>query len=323
VESGSGEDELKSREPAGKVTNRASDLRASPGERATDRVGAGIGFDVISVLCFSLVDVLAKWLGQDYPAVQIVFFRYFFGLIPVAVFVWRSGGLSSLRTRRLPLHMVRASLLFIALSLFFEALQRVPLADAIAVAFTAPLFVTALAGPLLGEAVDARRWGAVSFGFLGALIMVQPGSAAFRPEALLVLGSAFAFSLLVTLTRRMTQTETNVALVTYSTLFAGAWSVPFLPFVWQAPAGEDIKLFVLIGLVGGVAAFFVIQAYRHAPVSVLAPFDYSALIWGALFGWLIWHERPGPAIWIGAAIVAVAGVYIAKREAGARARPPN
>ena len=302
------------------MTKRLSTARPATGERASDRVGAGIGFDLMAVLCFALVDVIAKWLGQDYPAVQIVFFRYFFGLIPVAVLVWRSGGLSGLRTRRLALHIVRGSLLFVALSLFFEALQRLPLADAVAVAFTAPLFVTALAGPVLGEAVGLRRWATVGFGFLGALIMVQPGSAAFRPEALFVLGSAFAFSLLVTLTRRLTRTETNVALLTYSTVFAGAWSLPFLPFVWQPPAGEDVKLFVLIGLVGGVAAFFIIQAYRHTPVSVLAPFDYTALIWGALFGWLIWREQPGPEIWIGAAIVAGAGVYIARREASEAAR---
>ena len=299
------------------------DSKASPGERASDRIGPGIGFDLVSVLCFALVDVMAKWLGQDYASLQIVFFRYLFGLLPVAVLVWRSGGLASLHTRRLPLHVVRASLLFIALSLFFEALQRLPLADAVAVAFTAPLFVTALAGPVLGEAVGARRWGAVAFGFVGALIMINPGSAAFRPDALLVLGSAFAFSVLVTLTRRMTRTETNVALLTYSTLFAGAWSLPFLPFVWRPPASEDLGLFVLIGLVGGVAAFFVIQAYRHAPVSVLAPFDYSALIWGAIFGWVIWRDEPALEIWIGAAIVAGAGIYIARHEASASARRPH
>ncbi len=308
------------------MTTGSLQTPAQPGERASDRIGPGIGFELISVICFSLVDGLAKWLGQDYPAVQIVFFRYFFGLLPVAVFVWRAGGLSSLRTRRLPLHMLRASLLFVALLLFFQALQSLPLAEAIAVAFTAPLFVTALAGPMLGEAVDVRRWGAVAVGFLGALIMVRPGSATFRPEALLVLGSALAFSLLVTLTRRMTRTETNVALLAYSTLFAGTLCLPFLPFVWLPPAGEDLWLFALIGLIGGVAAFFVIQAYRHAPVSVLAPFDYTALIWGALFGWLIWREQPGLQIWLGAAIVAAAGVYIARREAGAAGRrttPPT
>ncbi|MDX1576764.1 MAG: DMT family transporter [Kiloniellales bacterium] len=302
----------------GEVRNGISRAASRAGERDGDRIGAGIGFDLLAVVCFAVVDVLAKWLGEGYPAVQIVFFRYLFGLLPVAIFVWRSGGLAGLRTRRLPLHILRASLLFVALTLFFEALQHLPLAEAIAVAFTAPLFVTALAGPLLGEAVDARRWGAVIIGFLGALIMVQPGGAAFRPEALLVLGSAFAFSLLVTLTRRMTKTETNVALLSYSTFFAGVWSLPFLPFVWQPPVVEDLKLFALIGLVGGVAAFFIIQAYRHAPVSVLAPFDYTALIWGALFGWLIWREQPGAEVWVGAAIVSAAGVYIARREAGGR-----
>ena len=290
------------------------------GDRASDRIGLGIGFDLLAVLSFSVVDVLAKWLGEDYPSVQILFFRYLFGLLPVAVFVWLSGGLGSLRTRRLPLHILRASLLFVALLLFFEALQHLPLAETIAVAFTAPLFVTALAGPLLGETVGARRWGAVIVGFIGALIMVQPGSATFRPEALLVLGSAFAFALLVTLTRRLTRTETNVALLTYSTLFAGAWSLPFLPFVWQPPAADHLPFFVVIGLIGGVAAFFIILAYRNAPVSVLAPFDYSALIWGALFGWIFWREQPSLEIWVGAAIVAAAGVYIARREAGAPGR---
>ncbi len=209
-----------------------------------------------------------------------------------------------------------------ALLLFFEALQSLPLAEAIAVAFMAPLIVTALAGPVLGETVGARRWVAVIVGFIGALIMVRPGTAAFHPEALLVVGSAFAFSLLVLLTRRMTRTESAVSLLTYSTIFAGALSVPFLAQVWRPPAGEDLGLFVLIGIVGGVAAYLVILAYRYAPVSVLARFDYTGLIWGALLGWLIWREQPDPPVWIGAAIVALAGLYITRREArqGRRAR---
>ncbi len=289
---------------------------------AGDRVGFAILSSVSAVFCFSMVDALAKWLGQDYAAMQILFFRYVFGLLPVAVFVWRSGGLSALRTRRPGAHALRAGLLFVALLLFFEALQSLPLAEAIAVAFTAPLLVTALAGPVLGETVGARRWAAVIVGFIGALIMVRPGTAAFHPEALLVVGSAFSFSLLVLLTRRMTRTESAVSLLTYSTIFAGALSVPFLAQVWRPPAGEDLGLFVLIGIVGSVAAYLVILAYRHAPVSVLAPFDYTGLIWGALLGWLIWREQPDPPVWIGAAIVALAGLYVTRREAkqGRRAR---
>jgi drug/metabolite transporter (DMT)-like permease len=149
----------------------------------TDRVGLGIASSLSAVFCFAIVHALAKWLGQDYPAVQILFFRYLFGLLPVAVFVWRSGGLPVLRTRRPATHALRAGLLFVALLLFFEALQSLPLAEVIAVYFTAPLFVTALAAPVLGETVGPRRWTAVIVGFLGALIMVRPGTAAFHPEA--------------------------------------------------------------------------------------------------------------------------------------------
>lgn len=282
---------------------------------AGDRVGFGILSSVGAVFCFSMVDALAKWLGQDYAAVQILFFRYLFGLLPVAVFVWRSGGLSALRTRRPGAHVLRAGLLFVALLLFFEALQSLPLAEAIAVAFTAPLFVTALAGPVLGERVGPRRWAAVIVGFIGALIMVRPGTAAFQPEALLIVGSAFCFSLLVLLTRRLTRTESTVSLLTYSTLLAGALSVPFLAQVWRPPTSEDLGLFVLLGIVGGVAAFLVILAYRNAPASVLAPFDFTSLIWGALLGWLIWQEQPDAPVWIGAAIVALAGLYVTRREA--------
>ncbi len=289
--------------------------RSGSAPKAADRIGLGIASSLLAVAFFALADAIAKWLGQDYPAVQIVFFRYLFGLLPVVVFVWRSGGIACLRTRRPLLHLLRAALLFTALSLLFEALRGMPLAEVIAVAFTAPLFITALAGPLLGETVGARRWGAVVVGFVGALIMVRPGSESFRPEALLVLASALSFALLVILTRRLTRTETNAALLTYSTFFAGAFGVPFLPFIWRPPALEDMGFFVLLGTIGGMAAYLVIQAYRHAPVSVLAPFEYTALIWGALLGWLIWQEQPDTPVWIGAAVVTAAGLYIARREA--------
>lgn len=284
---------------------------------ADDRVGVGIASVLGAVFLFSVVDVIAKWLGQGYPAVQILFFRYFFGLFPVAVFVWLSGGLPALRTRRPYAHAVRAGLLFVALLLFFEALRGLALAEAIAVAFTAPLFVTALARPVLGETVGPRRWAAVVVGFLGALIMVRPGTEAFRPEALLVLGSAFSFSLLVLLTRRMTRTETNVALLAYSNILAGAISLPFVAPVWRTPAWADMWLFLAIGLVGTLAAFLVIRAYRHAPVSVLAPFEYSALVWGTIFGWVLWRDRPELPVWVGAAVIVLATFYITRREAAA------
>ena len=266
------------------------------------------------VFLFSIVDATAKWLGQSYAPVQIVFFQHFFGLIPVAVLVWRSGGLSSLRTRRPLVHALRGSLLFASMLLFFTALRGLPLAEAIAVTFTLPLFITALSGPLLGEAVGVRRWAAVIIGFMGALIMVRPGTEAFLPEALLVLTSALIAALAMLLTRRLTRTETDVALVTYTTVIAGLASLPFLVLAWQAPSPGDLGLFALVGIGGGSGAYLLVVAFRNAPAAVVAPFDYTALIWASVFGWMLWRESPEPAVWIGAAIVAAAGVYITRRE---------
>ena len=275
---------------------------------------------VAAVFLFAIVDATAKWLGQSYAPVQIVFFQHFFGLVPVAVFVWRSGGFAPLRTRRPFAHALRGGLLFASMLLFFTALRGLPLAEAIAVSFTLPLYITALSGPLLGEAVGVRRWAAVIIGFVGALIMVRPGTDAFRPEALLVLTSAFIAALAMLLTRRMTRTETDVALVTHTTVIVSLASLPFAGLAWQAPSSGDMALFMLVGIAGGSGAYLLVVAFRNAPAAVVAPFDYSALIWASVFGWILWREAPEPAVWIGAAIVATAGVYITRREMALRQR---
>ncbi|MDH3790206.1 MAG: DMT family transporter [Rhodospirillales bacterium] len=285
-----------------------------------DRLGVGIASILLAVLFFAIVDATAKWLGRDYEPAQIVFLRYAFGLLPVAAFVWRGGGLSALRTRRPGLHALRALLVFVALFTFFSGLRRMPLAEAIAIAFTAPLFITALSAPLLAEPVGARRWVAVLIGFMGALVMVRPGAAGFRVEALWILAAALSFALAMLLTRRMTRSETNIAMLAYTTLGAGLAGLPLMPFVWRPPAGGDIWLFLLIGMVGGTAAYFVIAAYRHAPAALVAPFEYTALVWGAILGWILWREQPEPLVWTGAAIIMLSGLYITHREAAAAAR---
>ena len=291
-------------------------MKAAPASApaTADRIGLAIGSMVAAVFLFAIVDATAKWLGQSYAPVQIVFFQHLFGLIPVAVLVWRSGGFAALRTRRPFAHALRGGLLFASMLLFYTALRGLPLAEAIAVSFTLPLFITALSGPLLGEAVGVRRWTAVIIGFVGALIMVRPGTEAFRAEALLVLTAAFIAALAMLLTRRLTRTETDVALVTHTTLIAGLASVPFASLAWQAPSAGDLGLFVLVGITGGSAAYLMVVAYRNAPAAVVAPFDYSSLIWATVFGWILWRESPEPAVWIGGAIVVAAGVYIIRRE---------
>ena len=293
-----------------------------PAPAAADRMGLGIGSCLAAVFLFSIVDATSKWLGQSFEPVQIVFLRQLFELIPISVFVWRSGGLAALRTRRPFAHALRGGLVYVSTLLFLAALRGLPLAEAVAVGFTAPLFITALSGPLLGESVGVRRWAAVLIGFLGALIMVRPGTEAFRPEALLALAAASVFALAMLLTRRLARTETSAALVTHTTVIGGLASLPFASLAWQAPSTADLGLFALVGTAGGSAAYLLVIAYRNAPAAVVAPFYYSSLIWAAVLGWLLWRDTPEPAVWIGAAIVAAAGAYITRREIalGRRAR---
>ena len=281
---------------------------------ATDRIRLGIGSYLAAIFLFAIVDTTAKWLGRTYEPVQIVFLRQLFELIPVSVFVWRSGGLAALQTRRPFAHVLRGSLMFASTLLFLMALRSMPLAEVVAIGFTGPLFITALSGPLLGEAVGVRRWAAVVVGFVGALIMVRPGTDAFRPEALLALSGAFTFALAMLLTRRLARTESSVALVTSTAVIVGLVSLPFAILAWQAPSIGDLGVFALVGIAGGIAAYLQVIAYRNAPAAVVAPFYYSSLIWATAFGWMLWRESPEPAVWIGAAIVAGAGVYITRRE---------
>ncbi len=277
-------------------------------------VARGIPAVAAAVFFFSFADALAKWLGQaGYDSVQIVFFRYAFGLIPVAIVIAVSGR-EGLKTNRPWLHVLRGLLMFSALALFFRGLKYLPLAEAISVAFSAPMFVTALSWPMLGERVGPYRWAAVVIGFVGALVILRPGTDAFRPEALLIVGSAVFFALAVLHTRRMSRTETNVAMYTYSTIFAGLATTPFLPFVWVSPKTGDLGMFFTLAMIGGIASYLMIVAYRNAPAALNASFEYTALIWGALIGWLYWDERPDLIVWLGAGLIVAAGLTITYRE---------
>ena len=177
--------------------------------------------------------------------------------------------------------------------------------------------------PFLGEAVGPRRWLAVIVGFLGVLVMVRPGAGAFQPEALLVVLAALGYALSMLITRRLTRTETNAAILFYSTAGSTLANALLLPFFWITPTTGDLGLFAGLGLIGGIGSFFMVLAYRHAPAAVVAPFDYTALLWATLIGWLVWHELPDATVWFGAAVVVASGLYIIHREAGIGRRRSN
>ena len=278
----------------------------------------GIGLITATMALMSVMDALVKWLAADYSTVQIVFFRSLFAFVPLVFLLFRDGLMSALRVRSPVWQGLRCLVGLGAMVTFFHALGLMPLADVIAIAFAAPLFVTALSVPILGEVVGLRRWTAVGIGFLGVLIMIEPGPGVFRPVALVPLVAALFYALAMVLTRRLTRTETSASIVFYYAVVATLASGALLPFHWVTPDLIDFCLLASVGLVGGLGQILLTAAYRHAEASTLAPFDYTAMVWAVVLGYFIWDEIPGMNIWIGVVVVAASGIYIVYREAQLR-----
>ncbi len=278
----------------------------------------GIGLIALAMALLSAMDAVVKWLAADYSTIQLMFFRSVFAFLPLAPLVLRSGWAGSLRTQRPGGHALRGLFGLAALGCFFWSLSLLPLADATAITFAAPLFVTALSLPLLGEVVRARRWTAVGVGFLGVLVMVQPGVGIFQPAALLPLAAALFLALMVIQVRKLTRTESDTTIVLYYTIISTLVTGAVVPFYWATPNLTDFLLLALVGVLGGLGQLVLTAAYRRTEASILAPFDYTAMIWAVLFGFLLWGELPAPNIWLGVAIVIASGIYIIYREAELR-----
>ncbi len=279
-----------------------------------DRVGKGIVYAVIGIAFMSGLDTLAKFLGEGYGIVQLVFFRNFFGLLFLLVVLRRAGGFAGLRTRQPLLHGLRAVFALVATFAFFIGLQFMPLAEAFTLAFIGPVFVTALSVPILGEKVGMRRWSAVVVGFIGVVMILRPGIGTFRVEALLPLSAAFGYALVMLISRRLSREDSALGILFWTAVIGTIVTGVALPYDWTLPSPRDWGLFVLLGATGSLTMYFMTLAYRHAPAAVVAPFDYTILLWGLLFGWLIWHEMPDPWIWPGATVLIACGLYITHRE---------
>lgn len=277
----------------------------------------GIFMMVLAVFLFACMDALVKWVGQTYPTGQIVFFRNLLAFLPILLFVARDGGLAVLRTSRIGSHLMRGLVGIAAMAAFFAAYAMLPLAEVVAIAMSGPIFMTALSVPLLGEQVGLRRWTAVVVGFAGVLLMTRPGAAALHPGALLALSGAVFYALAMISIRKLSRTEHPTTIVFYFTLFATLAGAASLPFgQWVTPKSlTDLGLLVAVGIVGGFAQFAMTNAFRLAPIAIVAPFDYLALVFAMVLGYVIWSDVPDLWILSGAAVVVASGLYILHREA--------
>jgi drug/metabolite transporter (DMT)-like permease len=287
---------------------------ADPSDRS--RVFAGIAFRVAAMACMALLSALVKWTGErGIPVFEIILFRNLFAFVPLGLYIWRTTGFEVLRTRRPFGHLARSVVGLTGMVCGFSAVQYLPLTEATALQFTSPLFMTALSALLLSEKVGRHRWAAVFVGFIGVLIMARPlpGQMNVPGVTLGVLSALGAAGAMVAI-RQISDTERGPTIVFYFTLGGAVVGAVGSLFHWVTPDPQTLGLLIVAGLVGGVGQLFLTEALRQAPIGVIAPFDYTQLVWASLLGLVIWGELPHPLTLIGAVVVAGSGVYILHRE---------
>gem|GEM_PF-102847 len=298
-----------------------------------DRPLQGILFCVLGLACFASQDVLIKLMSGSFPLWQLAFIR---GVVVLGI-MWTilslTRGTKTLLTRRLRPHLLRGGLAVLSYTTYYSALSTMPLVEGGALYASAPLFVTLFSVLFLGENVGWRRTTAVSVGFVGVLIMLRPGADVFQPMALLCILSAALYAYSTTVTRSLGRTESAATITVYSNMVyivvsgfmlcilafidiapSDNIAITFLTSTWQVPTLQQLGLILLSGVLATGGFFSIAKAYAASPVSQVAPFEYSYLLWGLILGFLVWQHVPNLTTVIGAAVVIGSGIYIIKRE---------
>jgi drug/metabolite transporter (DMT)-like permease len=286
-----------------------------------------IGIKLISVSLFAVTATLVRFLGEAIPVGQVVFFRSAFAIVPIVLVCgWRGELMAAVRTER-PLGQVLYGLISIAgMFLTFAALARLQLVDVMAIGFASPLITIVLAALILKERVPAYRWFAVAVGFCGVTIMLWPYLdltilvANQTPQstigAICAIMSALAIGGSIVQSRWLTKSERTSAIVFYYSLICAVGGLCTLPFAWHHPNWPQLVALIAIGLIGGIAHLLLIESFRFTAASVVAPFDYTSVLWAFLFGYVFFGELPNVYIFVGAAIVCASGLFIIWRERG-------
>jgi drug/metabolite transporter (DMT)-like permease len=276
----------------------------------------------LAVLIFTLMDAVIKGISATYPTGEIVFFRNIFAFIPLLAYSYATVGHIPMKTVRPWGHVARGLAGVSAMFCYFLSYRLLPLSDAIALGLSGPIFLTVLSVPLLGEKVGWRRWSAVIVGFLGVLVMTRPGAGVFDMAALVPLLAAIFYALAMVSIRKLSDSEPSTTIVFYFSafaVFAGLCTIPFgylgIDRPWVLPQDfGDWGVVLLIGLMGGCGQILITQAFKRAGVSIVAPFDYMALVYGFLLGYFIFSEVPDRYLIVGGLVVVSSGIYIIHRE---------
>ena len=278
----------------------------------------GIALFIAASVSFACMNTLAKFAAQGLHTVEVTWGRYFFSLLFLALLVRRLPSKRPLASARPALQIGRSALLLGVTLLFFASIPHMPLVDAVAIGQTTPLIVTALAGPLLGETVGARRWAAVCVGFIGVIVIIRPGFGAIDWPALVMFVAATLNALYHLSTRVLSNVDRPETAVVYTALFGAGVLSLLLPVVWTAPELWEFGELLILGALGFASQYLLVMAYARAPASTLAPYAYLIIVWLGVLGYLVFGEIPDLWTIVGTVVIAAAGLYVYRQEANAR-----
>jgi drug/metabolite transporter (DMT)-like permease len=282
----------------------------------------GIALMCAALICFSCLDATAKWVNRSVDPMVTVWARYVSAALLTFIVINPRTKPGALRTRRLPLQLIRSFLLFASTICNFFALQYLQLVETQSIIFATPLLVALLAGPLLGERIGWQRLTAIGIGFAGVLVITRPGLGTMHPAALLSLTGAVSYAFYNIVTRMLASSDSSATTTLYSSVAGIALMTPLLPWIWTTPSSPlTWILLTTTGLYGALGHWFLVLAHARAPAAILAPFIYSQIIWMLAFGYILFGDWPDPWTFVGAGIVIASGLYLLYRERTKQPKP--
>ncbi|HWI29271.1 MAG TPA: DMT family transporter [Stellaceae bacterium] len=278
-------------------------------------IGRAIFYMALAMSLIPCLNASAKYLGRSYPTVEIVWARYAGHFAYMVIVFFPRRGPRLFYTTRFWIQVLRSALLVTATGVYFTALHYTDLPMAAVISFSSPFMMTALSGVMLGEPVGPRRWAAVGVGFLGAMLILRPGTGVVHLASFLVLISAACNALYQLLTRSLAARDSAETSNTYIAVVGFVFTSLIVPFFWQTPRSFlDLALFVGLGIFGGFGHYFIVKALEWGPAAVVAPFNYGQLIGTVIIGYFAFAEWPDAWTWAGAAVIICSGLYILYRE---------
>lgn len=283
------------------------------------RPALGVSLKIVSALAFTLMAATIKLASADFPTGQLIFFRSAFALLPLLVWLAMTNAVvDAVRTRNLKGHLLRCVIGATGMVFGFSALAYLPLTEAIAIGYAAPLLVVVLAAVLLRETVRAYRWTAVAVGLAGVMVMLSPRlgaeAAGASLGALFAIGAAVCTAGATIQVRRLTATETTGAIVFYFSAVTTLIGLSTVFLGWVMPSPRQAAMLIGIGVLGGIGQITLTESYRHADASLVAPFEYTTMLWATLLGWFVFGQWPDDAVIAGAVLVTASGIFVIYRE---------